>query len=101
MLDVDVNAILHGSDAGCGNRVAKIGHQEASSFEIFHILEARALLPRELPRVTGDVTSVEEWIEQAQRAQNFARHRPNSKRILEAESNYVVVSTKFWQSAMC
>lgn len=99
MLNVDVKAILHGSDTGCRSRVAKTGRQETSLFDVFHILEARVLLLRGLPRLTGDVTSVEKWIEQAQRAQNFARHRPNSKRILEAESNYV--STKFWQSAMC
>jgi hypothetical protein len=99
MLNVDVNAISHGSDAGCGSRVAKIGHQETSLFDIFHILEARVLLLRGLPRLTGDVTSVEKWIEQAQRPQKFARHRPNSKRILEAESNYV--SAKFWQPAVC
>lgn len=42
MLDVDVNAILHGSDAGCGNRVAKNGRQETSPFDIFHILEAKS-----------------------------------------------------------
>jgi hypothetical protein len=98
MLDVDVNAISHGSDAGCGNRVAKMGHQETGLFNVFHILGARALLLRELPRITGDATSLQKWIEQAQRPQNSARRRPNSKQILEAES---YVSTKFWRSAVC
>lgn len=56
MLDVDVNAILHGSDAGCGNRAAKIGHR---CDNCFHNLKARVLLLRQLPRITRGMTSVE------------------------------------------